>query len=137
MATKVYSAHYSDNPPEWYWVMGFHDAGITAVELFEFPFDYHKFEGQKSNHNRNLFKLKIDSKGAIYDNSVKEILLYNYKVLTPDISLEDRKVIWWLSDRLIENGDYFVLEIDLQNFNSDPENFTYKIKFERAEVIRA
>ena len=48
---------------------------------------------KKNKHNRNLLKLKIDSKGAIYDTSVKEIHFYNYKILTPDISLENRKII--------------------------------------------
>ena len=81
-------------------------------------------------------KLKIDSKGAIYDTSVKEIHFYNYKILTPDISLENRKIIWWLADRLIANDNNFVLEIDLQDFNAYPEDFTFKIKFERIEVVR-
>ena len=61
---------------------------------------------------------------------------YNYKVLTPDISLKNRRVMWWLSDRLIANGDHFVLEIDLQDFDAYPEDFTFKIRFERAEVVR-
>ena len=93
MATKIYSTSYPENPPEWYWTKGLHDAGITEVESFEFPFDYNKFIGQKSKYDRNLLKLKIDSKGAIYDTSVKEIHFYNYKILTPDISLENRKII--------------------------------------------
>ena len=137
MATKGDSTHQPENPPEWCWARGLHDAGITDVEVFEFPFDYNKFVGQKSNYNRNLLKLKIDSKGAMYDTSVKEIHFYNYKVLTPDISLKNRKIIWWISDRLIANSDRFILEIDLHDFNSYPEDFTFKIRFQRAEVVRA
>ena len=136
MATKIYSTSYPENPPEWQWTKGLHDAGIIEVESFEFPFDYNKFVGQKSKYNRNLLKLKIDSKGAIYDTSAKEIHFYNYKILTPDISLENRKIIWWLADRLIANDNNFVLEIDLQDFNAYPEDFTFKIKFERIEVVR-
>ena len=135
MATKIYSSGYPENPPEWYWAGGLHDAGITAIETFEFPFDYNKFIRQKSKYDRNLLKLTIDSKSALYDTSVHEIRFYNYKILTPDISLENRKIIWWLSDRLIENDNDFVLEIDLQDFDSYPEDFTFKIRFERAEVI--
>ena len=130
--SREYASHY----PDWYWATGLHDAGIVGVESFEFPFDYNKFVGQKSKYNRNLLKLKIDSKGAIYDTSVKEIHFYNYKILTPDISLENRKIIWWLADRLIANDNNFVLEIDLQDFNAYPEDFTFKIKFERIEVVR-
>ena len=70
MATNIYFTSYPENPPEWYWTKGLHDAGITEVESFEFPFDYNKFVGQKSKYNRNLLKLKIDSKGAIYGNNV-------------------------------------------------------------------
>ena len=80
--------------------------------------------------------LQINAKGALYDHTVKEIRLFNYKVLTDEILLDNREKIWWLADQLIDCGKYYILEIDLQNFDSDPEEFTYKIKFERAEVIR-
>ena len=73
----------------------------------------------------------------MFDTSVKEIRFYNYKALTPEISLENRKVMWWLSDRLVVCDRNFVLEIDLCDVDAYPEDFTYKIKFERAEVIRS
>ena len=134
--TKKCSAQCPETPPDWYWVKGLHDACITEVETFDFPFDYNKFIGEKSKNNRNLMKLKVDSKGAIYDTTIKEIYFYNYKILTPDISLENRKNIWWLSDRLSEVDGGFVLEIDLQDFDAYPEDFTFKIKFDRADVKR-
>lgn len=133
---RVYTPHSPDNPPEWYWVNGLHDAGIVSVEKIEFPFDYNKFVGEKSKYNRNLLVLKINAKGALFDNSVEEIRIYNYKILTPDISIENRKTIWWLTDRLSEEDNHYVLEIDLQDFDSYPEDFTFKIKFDRAEVKR-
>ena len=134
--TKIYTSRAPENPPEWYWINGLHDAGITDVEAFEFPFDYNKFIGEKSKYNRNLLVLKIDAKGALYDNSVEEIHFYNYKILTPDVSLENRKTILWLADRLIEQDNHYILETDLQDFDSYPENFTFKIKFDRADVKR-
>ncbi len=130
------TSHYPENPPEWYWANGLHDAGIIGVETFEFPFDYNKFVGEKSKYNRNLLVLKINAQGALYDNSVEEIRLYNYKILTPDISLEGRKTIWWLADRLSEQDNHYILEMDLQDFESYSEDFTFKIKFDRAEVKR-
>ncbi len=133
---RVYISNYPDNPPDWYWVRGLHDACIVDVEAFEFPFDYNKFVGAKNKYNRNLMTLKINAKGALYDNTVKEIRLYNYKILTDNISLEGREKAWWLADRLVDHGDYYTLEIDLQDFDSDPEDFTFKIKFEMAEVDR-
>ena len=133
---REYMSHHPDIPPEWYWINGLHDAGITGVEAYAFPFDYNKFVGGKSKYNRNLLVLKINAKSALYDNSVEEICLYNYKILTPDVSLENRKTIWWLADRLSKQDNHYILEIDLQDFDSYPENFTFKIKFERAEVKR-
>ena len=129
-------SHHPDNPPEWYWMNGLHDASIMGVETFEFPFDYNKFAGEKNKYNRNLLVLKINAKGALYDTSVQEIHFYNYKILTPDISLDGRKTIWWLSDRLSENENRYVLEIDLQDLDAYPEDFTFKIKFEKVEVKR-
>ena len=133
---RKYISHHPENSPDWYWTNGLHDACIVEVEFFDFPFDYNKFVGEKSKYNRNLLVLKINAKGALYDTSVEEIRLYNYKILTPDISLEGRKTIWWLADRLSENENHYILEIDLQDFNALPEDFTFKIKFERAEVKR-
>ena len=134
--SREYMSHHPENPPEWYWINGLHDAGIVGVESFEFPFDYNKFVGEKSKYNRNLLVLKINAKGALYDNSVEEIHFFNYKILTPDILLEGRKTIWWLGDRLAVNENQYILEIDLQDFDSCPEDFTFKIKFDRAEVKR-
>ena len=133
---RVYTSHYPDNPPDWYWVSGLHDACIVGVETFEFPFDYDKFVGEKNTWTRNLLVLKINAKGALYDSSVQEIHLFNYKILTPDISLENRKKVWWLADRLVDHGDHYVLEVDLQDFDAYPEDFTYSVKFEQAEVKR-
>lgn len=133
---KVYFSNYPDNPPQWYWTTGLHDACIEDVELFDFPFDYNKFMGERNKYNRNLMTLKINAKGALYDNAVKEIHFFNYKILTDHISLEGREKVWWLADRLVDHGSYYTLEIDLQDFDSDPEGFTFKIKFERAEVDR-
>ena len=129
-------SRFTENPPEWYWASGLHDACITNVETFEFPFDYAKFTRDKGKYDRNLLVLEIDAKGALCDTSVKEIRLHNYKILTQDISLENRKAMWWLSDRLSKDGDHYVLEIDLQDFDSYPEEFTVNIRFDRAEVDR-
>ena len=79
---KVYISNYPDNPPEWYWISGLHDACIIGTESFEFPFDYNKFIGEKNIYNRNLITLRINAKGALYDNEVKEIRLFNFSNTT-------------------------------------------------------
>lgn len=136
MADKVYTSSCPDNPPEWYWVDGLHDACIIGVETIENPFDYDKFVKNNNKFIRNRLTLLIDAEGALYDSEVKEIRLLNYKVLSEDISLKGRKEIWWLADRLVDHGEYYTLEIDMQDFSSKPQDFVFKIKFESAEVIR-
>ena len=133
---KVYTSSYPDNPPDWYWVNGLHDACIVDVEYFEFPFDYNKFVGNKNSYDRNLMLLKINASGALYEQDIKEIKLFNFKIITNNIELQGRKKVWWLADRLTEKDGHYYLEIDLQDFDSFPEDFTFKIKFDRAEVIR-
>ena len=134
MMKKGYT-YTSDNPPDWYWKLGLHDACI--VDAFEIPFDYNKYVGEKNNCNRNALSLQIDASGAIYDTRVKEIRFFNYKILTEEITLQGRNKVWWLADRLTEIDDgFYILEIDLQDFDSFPEEFTFKIKFNCAEVDR-
>ena len=43
MAGKVYTSSCPDNPPEWYWINGLHDACIVGVETTEVTFKI-KFE---------------------------------------------------------------------------------------------
>ena len=134
--SNVYTSSYLDNPPDWYWVNGLHDACIESVECFEFPFDYNKFVENKNAYDRNLMLLRINASGALYDQSVKEIKLFNFRILTKNIELRGRKNVWWLADKLTEKDGLFSLEIDLQDFDSFPENFTFEIKFDREEVLR-
>ena len=133
---RIHRSSYPDNPPKWYWVNGLHDACIVNVEYFEFPFDYNKFGRNKNSYDKNLMLLKINASGALYDQAVKEIKLFNFKILTPNIELQGRKEIWWLADRLTEQDGQYCLEIDLQDLNSFPEDFTFEITFDRAEVVR-
>ncbi len=133
---KINQVKHTEAFPEWYWTKGLHDAAIFDAEVFEFPFDYNKYIGEKNKYNRNLFTLKIDAKGALFDNRVKEIRLFNYKILSDDIELRGRKKVWWFSDRLTKENGHYILEIDLQDFDSFPQEFTFKIKFERGEVDR-
>lgn len=72
----------------------------------------------------------------MFDTAVKEIQLYNDKIVSEDWDLQGRKTIWWLADRLTKRDDRFVLVIDMQDFDSDPKEFTCAVRFERAEVAR-
>ncbi len=136
MKRKKQSFDRDINTPQWYWERGLHDACITQVERFEFPYDYGKYKGAKNNTDRNMLRLKIDAEGALFDRQVTEIRLFNYEIVTTHIRLERRKSIWWLSDSLTACDNGYLLEIDLQDLHADPTDFTFRIKFERAEVDR-
>ena len=123
--------------PDWYWHIGLHDAAITAIELFEFPFDDGKFFKEKQKDDRNLLKLTIDTSSALGNGTVREIHFYNFKILSPYRKLGKGSEFWWLSDTLKGSEGRYSLEINLQNFDEQPNDFTFKIDFERAVVIRS
>ena len=133
---KGTTLNHPADPPDWYWVTGLHDAHITLAEAFEFPFDYNRFTREKNAYDRNCLTVTVDASQAMFDTSVKTIRLYNYKYLTDITPLEERGTLWWISDRLTDCGDHFELEIDLYDGEAFPEDFTVKVKFDRAEVER-
>ncbi len=133
---KNHGLNSPENPPDWYWTHGLHDACIIGYETFEFPADYNKFSGKKYGSIKSLMTLTIDAENALYDTAVSEIRLLNFEILTPDIPFEGKEKLWWLSDRLTKDGGRFILEITLFDPDSFPENFTFKVGFERAEVVR-
>lgn len=122
--------------PDWYWQYGLHDACITHIEQYDFPADYNIYYGRKNSCYRNLFRLQIDASNALGDTDIKEIRLFNYEILSRDMKWQLHKKIWWLGDSLTESDDKYLLEIDLQDFDSWPEEFTLIVKFEFAEVDR-
>ena len=122
--------------PEWYWTSGLHDACIINIEPQESEIDYSQ---PKENRVKNTLSVKIDASNALFDISVKEIVLINYKIITGNIELMGKKKIWWIRDRIqkIDNDYYhYELQIDLRDFDSDPEVFTVVIRFGNALVKR-
>ena len=133
---NVYISKYPDDSPDWYWVTGLHDACITNVEELEFPFDYNKFIRQKNEYDRNALILTIDAKNALFDQKVKEIRLFNYKILDCDEIFKKHKSAWWLGDELYKENEQYLLDIDLCDTDNCAIEYSFKIKFERAEVDR-
>ena len=74
-----------------YWISGLHDACIIGTESFEFPFDYNEFVSEKNIYNRNLITLRINANGALYDNEVKEIRIFNYRILLRLVTFRQKK----------------------------------------------
>lgn len=45
---REFYTEYPENPPDWYWKAGLHDACIVGAEVYEFPFDYNKYAREKN-----------------------------------------------------------------------------------------
>ena len=118
--------------PEWYWHRGLHDAKIVRIEKLELPYDY-----KQRIPTRNCFVVHMDSKQAMFDTSVREIRLFNYKILTADLSSPDIEGTYWITDQLTEENGKYVLQVELQKCGRNSTyNFILKIRFESAEIIR-
>lgn len=118
--------------PEWYWNRGLHDAKIVRIEKLELPYDF-----KLRNPTRNCFVFHLDSKQALFDTSVQEIRLFNYKILAADISAPDIEGTYWITDKLTEEDGKYFLQVELLNCGKNStNNFLFKIRFESAEIIR-
>lgn len=114
------------NLPDWYWCLGLHDAVILSAEQLEFPYDY-----RQKDPIRNCFVIRLDPRQAMFDR-VKEIRLYNYKILTPEIDLAQIDKPWWIKDALTQTDGGYHLAITVESANGDRVDF--KIRFRQAEV---
>ena len=118
--------------PEWYWNRGLHDAKIVRIEKLELPYDY-----KQRTPIRNCFVCHLDSKQALFDTSVQEIRLFNYKILTAELSSPDIEGTYWITDQLTEENEKYVLQVELRNCGRNSTySFILKIRFESAEIIR-
>ena len=138
---REFYTEYPENPPDWYWESGLHDACIIGVETYEFPFDYNKYTTQKNQYDRNMLLLKIDAKGAMFDFHVKEIRLFNYKMLPESVDLmgiepSKKNKVWWLADQLTEQNGKYELDILLEICVPHQKQFHLKLRFGHAEVDR-
>ena len=138
---RIFYTEYPENPPDWYWNNGLHDASIIGVDTYEFPFDYDKYTAKKNKYDRNMLSLRIDAKGALYDSRVKEIRFYNYKLLPESVDLmslepSEKNKVWWLADQLTEQNEKYELDILLEICVPHQRQFHLKLRFDRAEVDR-
>ena len=114
--------------PDWYWSRGLHDAMIVGTAEIALDYDY-----TERDPDRNCFVLRLDAEQAMFDTSVKEIRLYNYKILSPDVKLDAHSGAWWIWDRLCRENRKYVLEIRV---GEPSRQFSFVIRFDRAEVVR-
>lgn len=118
------------NYPDWYWPSGLHDAKILSVSELELPIDW------KTKPVRyNCYEIYLDAVGAMFDQTVKKIPLYNYKITTPQVDLSKLGQIWWMGDtlRTLPNGGY-VLDIEVTDLDNDRHLFS--ITLQDAQIQR-
>ena len=101
------------NCPEWYWRSGLHDAQIIGVDSFALDYDW-----TLPDPDRNYLALRLDASNAMFDVRVKEIRLYNYKVLPKDLDLGILPESWWKWDKLSLENEKYILEIYAEKFRS-------------------
>lgn len=116
--------------PEWYWVHGLHDAQILSISTEE---NGHLWQHKRPFHN--CLVLELNSASAIYDNTVRTLVFYNYTYLTPDVDIHVLDNAWWLRDRLKQLGDNrWHLELVVEP--ADVGNRTIEFVFEFAKIVR-
>lgn len=109
-----------------YWESGLHDAYIEKAE-----------RGFCKDYGKKYLKFFIDASGAVYDQSVKSITFFNYKLLKGNYNASKS---FWMSDELKKQDGKYILEIDLVSFNyknDEVKNNKLIIEFENMEVIRS
>ena len=113
---------YYDSLPDWYWKFGLHDAKITLI--------YEDFEKGK-----RFLDIHIDAVGAMFEQDITEIRLYDYKIISP----EDIGVLeggYWMTDSIETLGSgRYLLKAEV-SCNNDKDLVTLEIRFSNAEVKR-
>ena len=116
--------------PDWYWKYGLHDAVILSVCELQLTPDY-----KKKNPRYNCLEIKLDSKNALYEQNIKTIRLYNYKIKTPDIDINSIDKPWWISDTIKElKNKHYLLEVKIESARGSQKNFI--VEFEIPEIER-
>ena len=71
--------------PAWYWPKGLHDAKIVKASMQD-----------------DTLTLHIDSRGAMFDNTVERMTFLGARLKTPLPEPSKKSPVYWLSDELTE-----------------------------------
>lgn len=113
-----------------FWKRGLHDAKILSISEVLLEPDWKARRPQ-----RNCLEIELDCRGALYEEDISKVLLYNYKVKRKDFDFGDLGKAWWLGDRLTPMpGNRFLLEIAITTEEGREEEFA--VEFEDLEVVR-
>lgn len=73
------------NCPCWYWQKGLHDAEVLEASMQD-----------------DTLVLRIDSRNAMYDNFVEQIVFFDARLKTPLPAPTKKQPVYWLWDELTE-----------------------------------
>ena len=128
-AAKKLEEYYAQFP-DWYWKHGLHDAVILSVSELQLVPDY-----KEKKPKFNCSEIELDSKNAMYEQNIKTIRLYNYKIKTPDIDINSIDKPWWISDTIQElDNKRYLLEIEIESAKGSRKHFI--VEFEIPEIER-
>ena len=108
--------------PDWYWTRGLHDAKIISVE---------KKESGWNPLDKNLI-IKIDCDGALFEDSITDIILKRIMIKPADFDINLINGGWWLSDELSVKGNHYLLDLKFRTQKSKTKRVEFT--FENAEV---
>ena len=128
-AAKKLEEYYAQFP-DWYWKYGLHDAVILSVSELQLTPNY-----KEKSLKHNCLEIELDCKNALYEQNIKIIRLYNYKIKTPDIDINSIDKPWWISDSIKElENKHYLLEIKIESARGNRKDFI--VEFEIPEIER-
>ena len=129
VAAKKLEEYYAQFP-DWYWKYGLHDAVILSVSELQLAPDY-----KEKPLKYNCLEIELDGKNALYQQNIKTIRLYNYKIKTPEIDINSIERPWWISDTIKElESKRYLLDVKIESARGNRKNFI--VEFEIPEIER-
>ena len=129
VAAKKLEEYYAQFP-DWYWKYGLHDAVILSVSELQLVPDY-----KEKKPKINCLEIQLDCHNAMFEQNIKTIRLYNYKIKTPDIDINNIDKPWWISDTIKElENKHYLLEIKIESARGNRKDFI--VEFEIPEIER-
>lgn len=128
-AAKKLEEYYAQFP-DWYWKYGLHDAVILSVSELQLAPNY-----KEKPFKYNCLEIELDCHNAMFEQNIKTIRLYNYKIKTPDIDINNIDKPWWISDTIKElENKHYLLEIKIESARGNRKDFI--VEFEIPEIER-
>lgn len=129
---------YNSRFPDWYWTNGLHDAKILSISYFERTPDW-----KSKMPIRNRLQIEIDGTGALFEQNIRTMRLFNCKIKEPEINPEElyNKMdfddfcgSWWINDTLnVLSNNRYSLEINVETAKQKHKKLI--VEFEQPEII--